>query len=145
MQHKTFDKAGIWVAILCAIHCLLVPVILPTLSLMGLAFMGLFWVEMLVLSLSAIIGGSAVVMGLKHHGSFIPLLMLIAGIALFIAKHDLHAPWEQIVIVIASSLLIGAHSLNLYLCRAKNHVPCEEVDEQQAVEHAVESPAKVSS
>lgn len=140
MQHKTFDKAGIWVATLCAIHCLFVPVVLPTLSLMGLAFLGLAWVEMLVLSVSALVGGTAIVMGMKHHGSFIPLLMLVLGIALFIAKHDMHAPWEQITIIVASSLLIGAHSMNLILCRAKNKVPCEEVDE-----HAEETVVEASS
>ncbi|CUS48221.1 MAG: mercury (Hg2+) uptake transporter MerC [Idiomarinaceae bacterium HL-53] len=129
MQHKTFDKAGIWVALLCALHCLLVPVVLPTLSLLGLAFLGLFWVEMAVLSLSALIGGVAVILGFRHHGSIVPVVMLVAGVLIFVAKHDIHSPWEQLAIILGSGLLIGAHTLNLHLCRVKNRVPCEEVDD----------------
>jgi len=131
MQHKSFDKAGISIAIVCALHCLLLPVVLPTLALMGLSFMGMFWVELVVLSTSMIVGGFAVVLGFRHHSSPIPLLALITGGALFFAKHEMSSPWEQIAIVAGAFMLITAHTLNLYLCRKRNNVPCEEVPEPE--------------
>lgn len=132
MQHKPFDKAGISIAVICALHCLLLPVVLPTLALMGLSFVGLFWVELVVLSTSMIVGGIAVVLGFRHHGSFIPMLALVGGGVLFYFKHTLMSPWEQVAIIVGALLLITAHTANLYLCRQRNQVPCEQVRDMQS-------------
>ncbi len=128
MQHKSFDKAGISIAIVCALHCLLLPVVLPTLALMGLSFMGMFWIELAVLSTSMLVGGIAVVLGFRHHSSPFPLLALISGGALFFLKHEVTTPWLQVVAIVAGAfMLITAHTMNLYLCRKRNKVPCEQV------------------
>lgn len=129
IQHSSFDRAGIVVAVLCALHCLMVPVVLPTLALMGLSFIGMEWLETLVLSVSLVIGGVAVLLGWRHHKRFSPLLMLTVGGLLLIFKHEFAAPWQQIFVVLGALGLIGAHTANLYLCRKVNGVPCEEVPE----------------
>ena len=145
MQHKSFDKAGITIAILCALHCLLLPVVLPTMALMGLSFFGMLWVELVVLAMSFTVGGIAIVLGMRHHSSLFPLLTLITAGVLFFFKHELSAPWEQLAIIAGALLLITAHTLNLYLCRKQNNVPCEEIEERNTAMDASETTKVVVS
>ncbi|RUO20330.1 MerC domain-containing protein [Aliidiomarina haloalkalitolerans] len=137
MHHKPLDKAGIIVAVLCALHCLLVPVVLPTLALMGLSFLGFELFERIILSISLIIGGIAIVLGIRHHQSLVPLVLLILGGVTYFNKHFFGHGWEPLVILAGASLLIIAHTLNLHLCRAKNRKPCEQVEDASiaAAEH----------
>lgn len=145
MQHKSFDKAGISIAILCALHCLLLPVVLPTLALMGLSFMGMFWVELVVLSTSMIVGGVAVFLGFRHHSSPLPLLALVSGGVLFFFKHEMSSPWEQIAIVVGALLLITAHTANLYMCRKRNKVPCEQIAEVGSCTKSLLNPGQANA
>jgi|SRR5690554_2553555 len=137
MHHKPLDKAGIIVAVLCALHCLLVPVVLPTLALMGLSFLGFELFERIILSISLLIGGIAIVLGIRHHQSPWPLVLLTSGGVLYFNKDFFGHGWEPLMIVFGASLLVIAHTLNLHLCRAKNRKPCEQVEEETiaAAEH----------
>lgn len=129
MQHKPLDKTGIWLAIVCAVHCLMVPVLLPTLSLVGLTFLGADLLERAILTLSAVIGFIAIVIGTRHHRSLLPLLALVSGVTLYFNKHVIghhfgHG-WEIPVVLVGASLLISAHVLNLYLCRVRKAKNCD--------------------
>ncbi|WP_113907865.1 MerC domain-containing protein [Aliidiomarina celeris] len=137
MQHKPLDKAGIVMAVLCALHCLLVPVVLPTLGLMGLSFLGFEWFERLVLTVGLIIGALAISSGIRHHGSPFPLIALSLGGVLYFFKDALGHHFEPLLIVVGASLLVTAHVLNLHLCRTRNRLPCEEVE--RSVELVTES------
>lgn len=128
MHHKPLDKAGIVVAVLCALHCLLVPVVLPTLALMGLSFLGYELFERIILGISLLIGGVAVVMGMRHHQSWLPLVFLAIGGVLYFNKDTFGHGWEPLLIVLGASLIVVAHTLNLHLCRARNRKPCAEVE-----------------
>ncbi|RUO32631.1 MerC domain-containing protein [Aliidiomarina soli] len=145
MRHKPLDKTGIWLAIVCALHCLLVPVLLPTLSLLGLSVLGADTLERAVLSLSALIGGVAIAIGTKHHRSPLPLLALLAGVVLYFNKHNIgHAAghgWEIPVVLVGAGLLISAHVMNLHLCRVRRVENCDVAAEAEAnpSENAAES------
>ena len=65
---KNLDKAGIWVTTVCAIHCLLLPVILPLLAMAGLAFIGEDLLENAILGLSVVIGLLSLISGARKHG-----------------------------------------------------------------------------
>lgn len=131
MQHKPFDKAGIWIAMLCALHCLLVPVVLPVLSLVGLSFLGFETFERILLGIGLLVGTIAIVMGVRHHQSPIPLVALIGGGALYFHKDTFGSGVEPIMIVVGASLLVIAHVLNLHLCRKYNNArPCEAVESE---------------
>lgn len=129
MKHKPLDKTGIWLAVLCALHCLLVPVVLPTLSLVGLSFLGAEWLERVVLLCSALIGGVAVMIGMRHHRSLLPLIALLSGVILFFNKHrighEFGFGWEVVVVVAGALLLVTAHVLNLHLCRVSKAKNCD--------------------
>lgn len=153
MKHKPLDKTGIWLAIACAVHCLMVPVLLPTLSLVGLSFLGADMLERSILTVSAIIGFVAIAIGTRHHRSVFPLLALISGVVLYFNKHVIghhygHG-WEIPVVLAGALLLISAHVLNLYLCRiskAKNcDVAAEAADSNSLVAPAATMAAKTHS
>lgn len=143
MKHKPLDKTGIWLAIVCAIHCLLVPVVLPTLSLVGLSFLGADMIERGILMVSALIGGVAISIGTKHHKSGLPIILLIAGVVLYFHKHQIghhfgHG-WEVPVVLVGAALLISAHVLNLHLCRVRKASNCDVAAEAQGEEVGAES------
>lgn len=147
MQHKPLDKTGIWLAIVCAAHCLMVPVLLPTLSLVGLTFLGADLLERAILTLSAIIGFIAIVIGTRHHRSLLPMLALVSGVILYFNKHVIghhfgHG-WEVPVVLVGASLLISAHVLNLYLCRVRKAENCDAAVDETAPAHDAAQPHQV--
>ena len=114
---KNLDKAGIWVTTLCAIHCLLLPVILPLLALAGLAFIGEDLLENTVLGLSVIIGLLSLVNGARKHGKWYLLSLLLLGAVIY-SQRDIFGPWgEPVIILFGAGLIIYAHVSNLRLSR----------------------------
>lgn len=139
MNHKPLDKTSIWLALFCALHCLLVPVLLPTLSLMGLSFLGMLWLERAVLTVSLLIGGVAVIIGMRHHRSLIPLLMLGAGGVLYFNKHAFTHEIEYAMIIIGSVFIVSAHVMNLHLCRVRKVPQCSAVEEEAGEAATIET------
>lgn len=114
---KNLDKAGIWITTLCAIHCLLLPVILPLLALAGLAFIGEDLLENTVLGLSVIIGLLSLVNGARKHGKWYLLSLLLLGAVIY-SQRDIFGPWgEPVIILFGAGLIIYAHVSNLRLSR----------------------------
>lgn len=137
MKHKPLDKTGIWLAIICAVHCLLVPVLLPTLSLVGLSFLGADSLERMVLTGSAIIGAIAIGIGTRHHRSPLPLLALMTGVVIYFNKHlighEFGHYWEIPVVLVGATLLITAHLLNLHLCKLSKAKNCDVAEQSGPV------------
>lgn len=117
MTQQSLDKTGIWVTTLCALHCLLLPVILPMLSLIGLSFIGATLLERIILGTSLVVGLIALLAGVRKHSRFYPLILLFAGGVIYWHKDSLGAMGEPIIILIGASLIIAAHWVNLRLVR----------------------------
>src|SRR5690554_6339131 len=108
MTQRSLDKTGMWVTTLCALHCLLLPVIVPMLSLVGLSFLGEELLERVILGTSLLIGLVALSAGVRQHFKFYPFLMLGAGAFIYWHKDSLGELGEPIVIVVGASLIIAA-------------------------------------
>ncbi|MBA3988758.1 MAG: MerC domain-containing protein [Idiomarina sp.] len=149
MKHKPFEKTGIWLAIVCALHCLLVPVLLPTLSLIGLSFLGAESLERGILLVSAVLGGVAIGIGSRHHRSPLPMLALATGVVLYFNKHNIGHEfghlWEIPVVLVGASLLITAHVMNLYMCRVAKAKNCDVAADEPATSSPVTSSPATSS
>jgi len=123
---KNLDKAGIWVTTLCAIHCLLLPVILPLLAMAGLAFIGEDFLENAILGLSVVIGLLSLVSGARKHGKWHLLSLLLLG-AFIYSQRDILGHWgEPVIILFGAGLIIYAHVSNLRLNRKLNFSPVAE-------------------
>ncbi|OZB04116.1 MAG: MerC protein [Idiomarina sp. 34-48-12] len=120
MTQRSLDKTGMWVTTLCALHCLLLPVILPMLSLIGLSFIGEELLERVILGTSIVLGLVALISGIRKHARFYPLVLLVAGGFIYWHKDSLGEMGEPIIILLGASLIIAAHWVNLRLVRSTN-------------------------
>ena len=120
------DKIGITATSLCALHCILLPVMLPVLPLMGLSFLADHTWEHIFLLMTATLGTIALFSGFKrYHKRFYPFYLLYLGVALYWIKHDFSEAVEVYFIVGGASLIVAAHFINIKLCNS-----CKACDEE---------------
>ncbi len=113
------DRIGITAASICALHCILLPVILPALPLLGLSFLADHWWEHVFLVITAIIGSTALLSGFKqYHRRLYPFYLLFLGIAIYWQKHDFSAEVQPYIIILGTLLIAGAHFINIKLCNS---------------------------
>jgi hypothetical protein len=117
------DRIGITATSLCALHCILLPVLLPALPLLGLSFLADHAWEHVFLIFTALLGGVALFSGYKrYHRKRYPFYLLILGVVIYWIKHDYSVEAEPYFIFAGASLIIAAHFINLKLCN--NHKKC---------------------
>lgn len=112
---RSLDQAGIWVTTLCALHCLLLPVIVPMLSVIGLGFIGATILERTILGASLLVGAIALSQGVRRHRRVYPVVLLIAGGTFYWFKDLFGASMEPWIIVFGAGLIVTAHWVNLRL------------------------------
>jgi hypothetical protein len=113
------DRIGITAASLCALHCILLPVLLPALPLLGLSFLADHAWEHVFLIATGILGTFALFSGFKkYHKRLYPFYLLFLGIAIYWIKHDFAENLQPYFIVIGASLIVAAHVINLKLCNS---------------------------
>ena len=115
---KSLDKIGIAATSLCALHCLLLPIILPLLPLIGADFIGSHEFEDGVLLLTMILGFVALYSGYKrYHRQIYPFVMLFAGGFIYWQKHYFGEDIEPYLVTVGATLVVIAHVVNMKLCR----------------------------
>jgi len=113
------DRIGITAASLCALHCILLPVLLPALPLLGLSFLADHTWEHVFLLLTAVLGTFALFSGFKkYHRRLYPFYLLFLGIFVYWIKHDFSEALQPYFIVIGTSLIVAAHIINVKLCNS---------------------------
>jgi len=113
------DRIGITATSLCALHCILLPVLLPALPLLGLSFLADHEWEHVFLLITALLGTVALFSGFKkYHRKIYPFYLLFLGITIYWIKHDFSENIQPYFIVIGASLIVAAHLINLKLCNS---------------------------
>jgi hypothetical protein len=122
------DKTAITLSLLCALHCLALPlllVVLPALSGLALADERFhLWLVLVVIPISAF----ALTLGCRRHRNGLVLLSGAGGLALLcltpILGHDLLSEsGERIATLVAAGLLAASHVRYYQLCQQGS--PCE--------------------
>lgn len=120
------DFAGVTASVICAIHCMAVPVILSLGIVNSSHWIHNHGIDMAVIATGIIIAALSLVSDYKKHKSLIPLITIIIGFGLLCyglleKNHDTHLWWS-----LAGSLcVISAHLINwskskMYsLCKTK--------------------------
>ena len=120
-MQRIFDTIGITISGTCAIHCLMAPVTVIILPLLGLTIVDEHILHEILLYLilpSALI---AITMGCRKHKDYSVVALAIIGISLLVytfVLHDIYNP--QLITVmtfIGSTLLVISHVRNYMLCR----------------------------
>ena len=113
------DRIGITATSLCALHCILLPVILPALPLLGVGFLADHVWEHVFLILTAILGSIAMLSGFKrYHRKLYPFYLLILGVVIYWQKHDFSETVQPLFIMIGATLIVAAHIINIKLCNS---------------------------
>ncbi|WP_102794870.1 MerC domain-containing protein [Bowmanella denitrificans] len=118
-SNNLLDKMGIWASSLCALHCLLLPVLIPLLPFVGASFFADAWFERSILTVSMIIGFWALLSGFYHyHRQIYPLYSLVLGGLIYWNKDMFGHEYEPFTIAVGAVLIIAAHLINLKLCQS---------------------------
>lgn len=113
------DRIGITATSLCALHCILLPVLLPALPLLGLSFLADHAWEHFFLFLTGVLGTCALFSGFKkYHKRLYPFYLLFLGIGIYWIKHDFSEQLQPLFIIVGASLIVAAHVINLKLCNS---------------------------
>ncbi|GLX83469.1 MerC domain-containing protein [Thalassotalea eurytherma] len=117
------DRIGIAATSLCALHCILLPLLLPALPLLGLTFLADHTWEHGFLMATAILGTIALYSGYKrYHKKLYPFFILYTGVAVYWIKHDYSESLAPVFIIIGAGLVVASHVINLRLCN--NYKQC---------------------
>lgn len=123
------DKVSMGLSMLCAVHCLALPLLLVLLpSLVGTQLASeAFHTWMLI----AVIPTSiyALTMGCKKHKRFQFLFIGLSGLVLLSSAvflgHDVVSEFgEKVLTLLGASLMVLAHWMNFKLCRKHQECPC---------------------
>ena len=136
------DKIGVAATSICALHCILLPILLPALPLFGLSFLADHTWEHYFLIATAVLGTVALFTGFKrYHKRLYPFYLLYLGVSVYWVKHDFSEAYEGYFIVIGAGLIIAAHFLNMKLCNS-----CKEcIDNECSIESSTEDAKTKSS
>jgi drug/metabolite transporter (DMT)-like permease len=118
------DTIGIFVASLCILHCIALPLLLTTVPLWGFELLENMYIEIATLLTAFFAGGWAIFRGYKkiHRNISIPLLF-ISGLMLMVVADFLGNEFlEMPVKGIGAVLVITAHVTNWRKCRT--HMAC---------------------
>lgn len=112
-----FDKVGITITSLCAIHCIMLPVLLPVLPLLGLSFMHNHAFENIVLLTTMVLGFITLFIGFhRYHRKLYPFYSLFLGGFIYWQKAAWGAEYEHTILIIGAILVVLAHVMNMRLC-----------------------------
>ncbi|MDT0605161.1 MerC domain-containing protein [Thalassotalea castellviae] len=121
------DRIGITATSLCALHCILLPVILPALPLLGIGFLADHTWEHIFLIVTAILGSIAMFSGFKrYHKKLYPFYLLMLGVVVYWQKHDFSEAVQPFFIMIGATLIVAAHIINIKLCNS-----CKQCNEHE--------------
>lgn len=112
------DRIGVWVTSVCALHCLLLPILLPLAPLIASTFVASEWFERVILSASILIGFAALFIGFhQYHRQLYPLYSLTLGGLIYWNKNMFGESYEPYIVGVGAIFIIGAHLANLRLCK----------------------------
>jgi hypothetical protein len=112
-----WDGLGIATSIACAIHCLVLPLMLTSLPLFGVNIIhnGFFEWGMILLAFG--VGVYALIHGYKtHHKNIFPVILFCIGFLLLVTK-QFYLSREIFFLMPAVIFIISAHVANYRLCK----------------------------
>lgn len=138
------DRVGAVLSSACAVHCIVMPLVLTSLPLIGLGFLAEHWFETVVLIFAIGLACVSAVRGHKKHGKWrvtvtFSAAVLVMGIAhLFHDHHDCDEHvWNQFMMPLGGILAAVGHVWNLHHLK-EAHCPCDGHSESK--QEAVQSP-----
>jgi hypothetical protein len=132
LKYKKLDNWGVLLSSVCAVHCLLLPILMFAFPAISVFFVGneSLWHQLILFfTLPAV--AFALYSTLKIHGQKKPLIYVSVGLAFvilgtFLVHEYIGHEAEPIFVVIGSLLMIRGHLLNKHhcnKCESDHHCP----------------------
>ncbi len=113
---------GFWLSALCAVHCLLLPVVLVAASFVSIPFIAHPFFEVFLLPIAFIIGGYTLYNDFLHHQKYLPTTLYVSSIVVILLAFIIH---NHPLIGLGTSLMAIAQFINWRLhkkyCPGKHH------------------------
>jgi hypothetical protein len=126
------DKAGMVASITCAIHCMIMPLVVTLLPIFGLSLFATEEFEWMLLMVSAMLGVTSLCFGFRKHKSFRAFSFLGIGLTFLVIGRLAHEHVSHfrvftfdiyLLFLVAGAILVAlSHWLNNKLC--KSCLPC---------------------
>jgi len=126
------DKAGMIASITCAIHCMIMPLVVTLLPIFGLSLFATEEFEWMLLMVSAMLGVTSLCFGFRKHKSFRAFSFLGIGLTFLVIGRLAHEHVSHfrvftfdiylLFLVAGATLVALSHWLNNKLC--KSCLPC---------------------
>lgn len=122
------DLLSMGASLLCAIHCVALPVFFSTLPLMGIELMENIWLELLTIAISMLAGGWAIWRAYRHHHGIVWMpVSFVAGVLLMVAGNFVQVEWvEMLTKALGAVVLVAVHIINWKKSVASGHQHHEE-------------------
>lgn len=103
--HKHYpEQITVFLSVLCAIHCIITPILVILLPVAGAYFEQYHWLEYIIIASVFILGTSSILHGYKdHHQNKIPAYIFFGGLMLLFAAafmrltFNVHSNFEHLV------------------------------------------------
>jgi hypothetical protein len=123
-----WDALGIGASLACAIHCALLPLLMASLPVFGANIIHNMAFEIGMIGLTLCIGSYSLYHGYKkHHHSYLPLTLFLAGF-IFLVLKQFFVTYHIWLLIPAVILIVAAHFLNYKFCRVHNHAHSDDCD-----------------
>ena len=111
-------RAGTFVSLACAVHCVAVPFVAAALPVLGLGFLFSEAAEVLLLASAVLLTAANLSFGVHFHRRWVVCLPFFTGLSLVVAARSAAEGPGEVVLAVAGALgLISAQLLNGRLCR----------------------------
>jgi hypothetical protein len=111
------DLVGTCVSLVCAVHCLAVPLLATVLPLAGAGVLLGGSLEILFIVASVILATGSLCWGFRRHGRWRVFVVLGAALTMIAVGRFLASePYELVFVFMGAMVLAAGHLLNRYLC-----------------------------
>ena len=111
------DLVGTCVSLVCAVHCLTVPLLVTVLPLAGVGVLLGGSLEILFIVASVVLATVSLCWGFRRHRQWRVFVVLGAALTMIALGRFLASePYELVFVVMGATALAAGHLLNRYLC-----------------------------
>lgn len=116
----SWDFIGFSTSMLCAAHCLILPILITVTSMSSLALLEAPLFEAGILTLSAFLGIASLLPAyIKHHRKFTAIAVFCLGILVIgLSRFDINEVWEISLTSAGATLVASAHFINWRLLKS---------------------------
>ena len=124
-ETKKWDLLGIALSVLCAVHCLSVPLLLGAVPLAGLEIVADHEFEWVMMSLIFVVAAFTYFSGYRRHGRKEVFLFLALGVATFLLVRPLVSEaWHPVATLAGGLVFVTGHWKNWRWHRPSCDEPC---------------------